>query len=123
MGDRAHVKVIDGTNPPLYLYTHWGASTIVNDVHEVLKVRKRWDDPAYLSRMIFDRMKKDSVDSVLGFGISTYEPDGWIAVTVDTDNHVVSFATEDTEVKNSFERFVSDPLVLVNVLNAVYGGS
>ena len=121
MGDRAHVKIVDGSYNPLYLYTHWGASTIVNDVYDALKLRERWNDSSYLARIIFDRMKKGDIDSTISFGISTFKPDGWVNIVVNTTDSEVSFCgCNDDPIVVSFDDFVSNKLVLMNILNAVY---
>ena len=38
---------------PVVLYTHWGAKRMLNDLITTLKKKERWNDPPYLSRMIF----------------------------------------------------------------------
>ena len=40
----------------VYLYTHEQADVLVQQVHDVLSQKTRWDDPDYLSRMLFCNM-------------------------------------------------------------------
>lgn len=77
MGDRANIKIIDNDNDnPIYLYTQWAGSLLPGMLHEALSMQERWDDPAYLTRIIFSRMIKNSVTGTTGFGISTVPGDG-----------------------------------------------
>ena len=48
--------IIIGPYGSVFLYTHDTADTLVKDVHDALKVGTRWNDPDYLSKMIFCRM-------------------------------------------------------------------
>ena len=51
MGDRGTVEIHG-----VYLYTHWGASDLIDVVREALAKKWRWDDESYLARIIFDTM-------------------------------------------------------------------
>ena len=58
----------------MYLYTHWGGLTILEDVAAgLVKGKKRWKDCEYLTRIIFDSLIGDRVynDHTIGFGIGT----------------------------------------------------
>lgn len=68
MGARAQVHIKD---TGVYLYTHWGASHIFDDVVTAISQQIRWDDPEYLARIIFDCMKGTEVTGELGYGIGT----------------------------------------------------
>lgn len=70
MGDRANVKIIDGLNPPVFLYTHWSGSELPEVVRQALARRQRWDDAPYLTRIIFCEMVKGHEAYETGFGIS-----------------------------------------------------
>ena len=56
---------------PVVLYTHWGAKRMLNDLITTLKKKKRWNDTAYLSRMIFCEMMGDYTHGSTGYGILT----------------------------------------------------
>ena len=72
MGDRANVVVLD--NGPVFLYSHWGGHELPETVREALAREERWDDPAYLARIVFCQMVGDDTGET-GFGISTTPPD------------------------------------------------
>lgn len=75
MGDRGNI-VLQYPNEPalIYLYTHWAGSTIGAVVHRALSKRERWDDPAYLARIIFDELT-NCVRTTTSFGIAPYPCD------------------------------------------------
>lgn len=105
MGARAQVKIND---TGVYLYTHWGAGKIVEDVQEALSRRARWSDPEYLARIIFDQMKGADM-SELGFGIGTGEHgDIEMLITIDTKEQLVTVKDiyEKTENTTTFEEFL-----------------
>ena len=69
MGDRGNIKVGN-----VYLYIHWGGSTLKGVLIRALKRKQRWNDEAYLTRIIFCEMmaeEQESLDGETGFGIST----------------------------------------------------
>lgn len=81
MGDRGNIHI----NQPLvghesgeasiYLYTHWSGSIICQVLAKALNEnRDAWDNPDYLTRMIFNELQGDD-RSNKGFGIATYEID------------------------------------------------
>lgn len=89
MGARAQVKIQD---TGVYLYTHWGASHIFEDVQEAISKNWRWTDPEYLTRIIFDTMKRGDIDSETGYGIGTaMHGDIERLVVVDCKNQTVEF--------------------------------
>lgn len=75
MGDRGNIVVVqknyDGSLPSevIYLYTHWCGSEIDQILATALERRLRWDDPAYLTRIIFDQ-PTGLEGSETGYGIS-----------------------------------------------------
>jgi hypothetical protein len=74
MGDRANCIVQQNAYddlPPVYLYTHWGGSSLPQMVQRALQKRWRWGDDAYLTRIIFDTLSEGSQGTETGFGIST----------------------------------------------------
>lgn len=78
MGDRAVVVVTQEEGEvPIYLYTHWGGSTLPEVVQAALRRgRSRWGDPPYLTRIIFSEMIQDEVLEETGFGISVHLIEG-----------------------------------------------
>lgn len=80
MGDRANVVMhYEEGKPEIFLYSHWqgpSLAIIVKDAIASKAGRGRWDDPAYLARIIFCKMVgKDEVDGETGFGIDVSPPD------------------------------------------------
>ena len=88
MGCRGTIEIWEnGAAPkdeerPVVLYTHWGAYEMIFDVINVLKKKERWNDPPYLSRMIFSEMIKNDINGTTGFGIMTDN-------ALDTEHEVV----------------------------------
>jgi hypothetical protein len=74
MGDRRNVVLCfdpDDEDRRVYLYTHWYGDQLPLIVQNAIRRRERWDDPPYLSRIIFSEMigdEKNLKDS-MGFGI------------------------------------------------------
>ncbi|KKN28612.1 hypothetical protein LCGC14_0852570 [marine sediment metagenome] len=90
MGDRGNIKVGN-----VYLYTHWGGSEIKQTLQDVLKRKQRWDDEAYLTRMIFCGMC-DDLSGETGFGISTKIQDNeYNILEVDCASQKVKEVTEE----------------------------
>jgi len=112
MGDRANVLVRqDNDDPGVYLYTHWGGSELPKVLQNALARRVRWNDAAYLTRIIFDEMTKGYHDEETGFGISTFMPDGQNRVLiVNCDKETVLFGdyewTFDVYLRLSDEQLV-----------------
>ena len=82
MGDRANIRIKqqydetgNATNLYIYLYSHWGGSDLPMVLQMALKKKWRWDDPSYLTRIIFCEMVKDDVAGETGYGIATSAPD------------------------------------------------
>lgn len=102
MGSRAQVKVEPDN---VYLYTHWGANEIVETVKTALKKRWRWDDPEYLTRIIFDTMTDGKQGGETGFGIGSVEHDDneTPLITVNADNQTVTINGKTQH----FEDFIS----------------
>lgn len=66
MGDRGQILIKDFG---IYFYSHWKGFELRKFVQNALKIKRRWDDKEYLSRIIFCEMIKDNVSSEKGFGI------------------------------------------------------
>jgi len=91
MGDRANIVVLQGRDlPPVVLYTNWTGYSLPETLRVALAKKWRWDDNAYLTRIIFDTMTEASHDEETGFGISTGLPDNSYALlVVDPDKQEV----------------------------------
>ncbi|MHC4933702.1 MAG: hypothetical protein ACYTGV_16090, partial [Planctomycetota bacterium] len=119
MGDRANVVMVDkgwdGDEPPkfVYLYTHWGGYELPLVVKKVLQRKARWNDPAYLARMIFCAMiPAGQEDGETGFGIGSSRPDNEHPyILVDSREQRIGFTPEGMEpnadVWWSFEDFIA----------------
>jgi hypothetical protein len=68
MGDRAQVLIKD---TGIYLYTHWDGYKLENIVKKAISKKLRWNDPEYLSRIIFDEMIGENQYGEVGYGIGT----------------------------------------------------
>jgi hypothetical protein len=97
----------------VYLYTSKTAKTLVSTVYDTLSLNKRWDDPDYLSRLIFCRMvPMESWESDTGFGIGTQlYVDTNLLISIDTVKQSIaisSFGSGVDDVKMSIEDFVKN---------------
>jgi hypothetical protein len=112
MGDRGNV-VLEQEGKEIFLYSHWGGTEIPGIVQRVIAKRIRWDDDAYLGRLIFQEMTRGCEDEETGFGISTYAPDNeypYIRVNSDKQAVTVDFSPVGQRHPNksySFEEFAS----------------
>ena len=108
MGDRANVFVTS-TDPSngVYLYTHWKGSYLPAKLQDALRRGKsRWDDPPYLTRIIFCEMVQDEILDLTGHGISRTPCDGHDRILhVDCWNQWVRHGDK----KWTFEGFVGLP--------------
>jgi hypothetical protein len=108
MGDRGNIFVTANEDTleaetGIYLYTHWGGSRLKETLKRALSRHQRWDDEAYLTRIIFCEMVKGHESAETGFGISLE--------IQDNDNEIVSVLTELQMVKIggsswSFKNFI-----------------
>lgn len=74
MGDRANIALYYGPKyPTIYLYSHWGGTGIASSLQASLKRNWRWDDDAYLARIIARDLFADIRET--GYGLSPYMPD------------------------------------------------
>lgn len=97
----------------VYLYTHEYAKQLVGLVHEVLSKNVRWNDPDYLSRMIFCTMvPSNEVNDEDGFGIGTQlYVDINLLITIDTNKLTIEISSYGSGVDNvrmSIEDFVQN---------------
>lgn len=120
MGDRANAAIKQPQRTDrIYLYTHWEGTKLPETVRAALakEGRARWDDHAYLTRIIFCAMTREAERGVssreTGYGISIVpcDNDGYPFIVIDTDTQTVSFE-EDTDEHRivqtySFEEYAS----------------
>jgi len=99
MGDRANV-LISG----VYLYTHWGGRHLPFIVRDALKKKWRWDDDAYLTRIVFCEMVKGQEAEETGFGICSYMPDNeHPVIELNCDNQTITIGS----VTKTFEEYAA----------------
>ncbi len=81
MGDRRNIIVEFNDVNSVALYTHWSGSSMKETLARALdRGRGRWDDPTYLTRIIFSQMIADDNESDVieplmsetGFGIEPF---------------------------------------------------
>ena len=113
-GDRAHIILTNGYNTPdktsIFLYTHWEGYRL----HEILgaalkRGESRWDDPAYLSRIIASELFRESdINGTTGAGLGTTMMEGSSNndLVVDLDNRTVTTTDEKTY---SYAEFIAWP--------------
>ncbi len=97
----------------VYLYTHNYAANLVSDVYRVLSQHKRWDDPDYLSRMIFCEMIPPELwNSDTGFGIGTQMyADVNLLITIDTVKKIIKISSHGNnidDIKMTLTDFVNN---------------
>lgn len=97
----------------VYLYTHNDVKSLLTIVHNTLSLKVRWDDPDYLSRMLFCEMIPEQFwSSNSGYGIGTQlYADVELLVSLDTVNQKITLSSGSHEFSNfsmSFEEFVVD---------------
>ena len=106
MGDRGQVHIKD---EGVWLYTHWEATELLDNVKRALSKRWRWNDPEYLARIIFDEMVGGYHGEETGFGISTSEhSDVWIIITINCEEELISVKDNgEITINCSFSDFIS----------------
>lgn len=115
MGDRANVFIKDPTKADpeagVYLYTHWDGDGLAEVVQRALARKQRWNDGAYLARIVFCTMLKGEAkgDDVLGdetgFGIATGPPDNeHPIIEIDPKRNRIAFRpTDDDDDKQAHD--------------------
>jgi hypothetical protein len=105
MGDRGQVYIHHGSEPGVYLYTHWGASSLPATVGVAMRKRWCWDDWEYLARIVFEEMISADRGGETGFGIGTsLHDDVWRVVDVDCGSRRVHI---DDVFDGTFEQFIA----------------
>ena len=119
MGDRATVEIWEcaaapkSEERPVVLYSHWNGSTLRQQVINAMKRgHSRWNDPAYLSRIIFCEMlcsDSNPLSGTTGFGILTDNvADTHTEIVVDCDRQEVTIKTIGKEWNETytFDEFI-----------------
>lgn len=107
MGDRRNVIIKDGRGVGVALYTHWCGTELPEIIKTALARRQRWDDTAYLARIIFCQMVKGSEDDETGYGISAADSlcEGSTRdIVIRVDKQTIKVGTAKAV---SFEQFVT----------------
>ena len=119
MGDRSNIYVT-GDSFGVYLYGHYMGPEYISILASALKRGvSRWDDPSYLTRIIFCEMIKDDVDGTTGFGISSkLEDNEYPILMVDCDTQTVSLKTDKgaTLLEAPIAEFMEKPSVFARYL-------
>jgi len=91
MGARGNIAIKQSGDVRIYFYTHWRGSELPKILRDALgRGKNRWDDPAYLARMIFDEMTSGEKGET-GFGISTEVQDNeYPILVVNPDERVIT---------------------------------
>ena len=111
MGDRANVVLHEAEDRRVFLYTHWGGSNLPETVRVALARRQRWNDPAYLGRIVFSEMIGDAETLKLetGFGISaTVGDNSYPYIVIDGERQEIRFEDPDsggTIARYTFEEY------------------
>lgn len=97
MGDRANIYVSDSyVKGGVYLYSHWDGDGLRTILKTSLAKKWRWDDCAYLTRIIFCEMVKSDINGETGYGISLGLCDNeYPILIVDCEKQIVGEMAED----------------------------
>jgi hypothetical protein len=114
MGDRGNIVVKQAAGKFVYLYTHWTGSQVQEITRRALARKVRWDDPAYLTRIIFDELCPTRGGET-GFGISLGLCDNQHPiVVVDCVKQEVRIMPEGKQEEDgkgiSFDKFIKNVL-------------
>lgn len=92
MGDRGNIVILQSQpDQKIYLYTHWERSRLPEILARALsRGEDRWDDEAYVARIVFSEMIRNDLDGVTGYGISSYLQDGDETLIVDCKRKTVN---------------------------------
>ena len=107
MGDRGQIFVKD---VGVYLYTHWSGYELRQILKKSLERGKdRWDDPEYLSRIIFDDMiNGDKGETGYGIGNTLHTDLDNPLITVDCGNEMVIRDGESTSFEDYTKKIFKD---------------
>jgi hypothetical protein len=105
MGARTVFEVKDRSGS-IFLYSHWGGDTKVEDAIDALKkAEPRWQDTTYGMRIFISQIVGTAWDDETGYGISaghTFE-EQYDPMVIDFETETVTYLDQDL----SFREFVS----------------
>lgn len=106
MGARTvfEVKDQDGS---IFLYSHWGGDTKVEDAIDALKkAEPRWHDTTYGMRIFISQIVGEAWNDETGYGISTKDvfEEQYDPMVIDFENNIVTYLDED----KSFREFIGE---------------
>ena len=112
MGTRSQVHMI---NSGVYLYQHLDGYNLPTEIKEALKLKARWDDEEYLTRIIFSTMIKDKIYEETGYGIGTaqHEDIEWLVeIDVEKQHLRIGQGYEDLSTiwNGSFDEFINSDM-------------
>lgn len=110
MGERANIRLHFETNDTdgqdIYLYSHWDGGDLALTLQKALARRERWNDDAYLARIIANEVFHKAYGEETGYGLAPYECDNnYNIVHVDLGLKTVTIG----EVEWTFEEYVKAP--------------
>lgn len=130
MGERGNIVLLDkntdnksgGSFPhPVYFYTHWSGYKLKSTLQAgLVRGKDRWNDPQYLSRVIFCQMiqaqKEDAFTAVTGFGITSRIGDsGYKLLVVQPDTKTVKELDSSDDLSAAVQRqWTYEQFVAVN---------
>ena len=121
MGDRSNIVIRDHKDSQIFLYGHWMGPAYVEILKKALKrAEDKWDDSAYIARVIFCDMVKDDIEGTTGYGISAHANDNeYPYLVLDCKNQKVNMETEKGRVllENSIADFIQDSSGYLKVLD------
>lgn len=105
MGMRRNIsfQYKDDEKPSIYLYTHWGAKGMEEELAKSLnRGRDRWGDESYLARIIITDITQYAGNELTGYGISPYE--------IDPEFETLAVNLEKQTVNEvPYEKFIDNP--------------
>jgi len=82
MGDRGNIAIKQSSGQ-VWLYSHWAGYTLPARLRAALARQQRWDDEAYLARIIIcEAIPEKHIKDETGFGISTCMQDNEYSILV-----------------------------------------
>lgn len=111
MGDRGNIAVRESAGQEVNFYTHDLGSNLPHIVRKALGRKERWDDPAYLARIVFCELVKGREREETGFGISPVRGDfNYPDIVIDAEHGTISYRsplTEKEKPQGTFEQFLT----------------
>lgn len=116
MGTRGQV-CIRGEHGDVYLYRHYDAKKLLNEVHAALSHKIRWNDSDFLATIIFQEMVPADNEKGYNFGICTHKhSDIDLLLVVDCFDQVVIIDKKPVNVKIPFDQYIKAKVVEDDVI-------